>query len=478
MKSKLILPAFDIALLLLAYCLGFALAESLRSGLHLAPGEYGLVDAPTERHLSFSIVMFGLIFWIGIVQAHYVRRLPFWEVLRNIFVAVCFAALVDAAIMYLMKFPFARLAWALGWIGALALLPIGRRVAVGLLIKLDWWHQPIFLVGDGENALAAWQAIESDPFMGYRIVQFARLSERPLLKQLADAAETRQIVPLTGIEGVKEFVSHYPLSRVVVALEAEDMLVQATTIARLSRLNTELIIVPSLKGLPLYGTEPLYFFSHEILLLRIRNNLARWLPTRIKRLFDLVVATSSLIAIAPFFLWIVLRIRADGGPAIYQHQRVGQRGKAFGCYKFRTMVINSEQVLEDLLRCNQDAAAEWSRDFKLKNDPRITDIGKFLRRLSLDELPQLLNVIKGEMSLVGPRPIIQDEVSRYGDNAHFYFEAKPGITGLWQVSGRNDIDYSRRVMLDTWYVQNWSLWHDIIIIFKTFPVVWKGSGAY
>lgn len=478
MKNKLVLFAVDFALLLLAYSVSFAFAEAFRLSLHLAPGEYGLIDAPTDRHLSFSLVMLGLIFWLGIVKGHYFRRSSFWEVLRDIFVAVCFAALCDAAIMYMMKLPFARLAWALGWIGTLALLPIGRRIAVALLIKLDWWHRPIFLIGNGENALAAWGAIESDLFMGYRIVQMAQLSEKPLLEELADLAETRRVVTSTGSEGVQEFVSRHPLARIVIAPEAEDMQSQTAAIHSLSRLNTELIIVPSLRGLPLYGTEPLYFFSHEILLLRVRNNLARWFPIHIKRLFDLVVSFVGLIAISPFFIWIVLRIRADGGPAIYEHQRIGQGGKAFGCYKFRTMVVNSQEVLQQLLESNPTACAEWAKNFKLKNDPRITAIGRFLRETSLDELPQLFNVIKGEMSLVGPRPIIQEEVPRYGDNANFYFEAKPGITGLWQVSGRNDIDYTKRVMLDTWYVQNWSFWHDILIIIKTFPVVLRRDGAY
>ncbi len=478
MKNKLVLLAVDFALLLLAYGLGFALAETFRSSLHLALGEYGLFDAPTERHLSFSLVVLGLIFWLGIVQGHYYRRSPFWTVLRDIFVAVCFAALCDAAIMYMMKLPFARLAWALGWIGTFALLPLGRRIAVALLNKLDCWHRPVFIIGNGENALAAWRAIESDSFMGYRVVQIAQLPEKPFLDELTSLATTQQVVTSTGVDDVQSFLSRNPLARIVIALETEDMLTQATMISRLSRLNADLIIVPSLKGLPLYGTEPLFFFGHEILLLQVRNNLARWLPIRIKRLFDLLVSAIGLIAIAPFFIWIVLRIRADGGPAIYRHQRVGQGGKSFGCYKFRTMVIHSELALAELLQHDRSASAEWARDFKLKFDPRITKIGEFLRRTSLDELPQLLNVIKGEMSLVGPRPIIQEEVSRYGDNAHFYFEAKPGITGLWQVSGRNDLGYAKRVLLDTWYVQNWSLWHDIIIIFKTLPVVWKGNGAY
>jgi undecaprenyl-phosphate galactose phosphotransferase len=150
----------------------------------------------------------------------------------------------------------------------------------------------------------------------------------------------------------------------------------------------------------------------------------------------------------------------------------------FPCYKFRTMHVDAEQQLRDLLASDPAARAEWEREFKLRNDPRITRIGHFLRRTSLDELPQLFNVIRGEMSLVGPRPIIQAELARYGDDVDYFLMVRPGMTGLWQVSGRNDVDYDTRVYLDTWYVKNWSLWYDIAILFKTVRVVFARKGAY
>ncbi|HFM4314209.1 TPA: sugar transferase, partial [Escherichia coli] len=153
-------------------------------------------------------------------------------------------------------------------------------------------------------------------------------------------------------------------------------------------------------------------------------------------------------------------------------------GKIFKCLKFRSMVTNSKEVLEDLLSKDIQAKQEWEATFKLKNDPRITKIGHFLRRTSLDELPQLFNVLKGEMSLVGPRPIITAELEKYNDEVAYYLLSKPGMTGLWQVSGRSDVDYETRVYLDTWYVKNWSMWNDIAILFKTIGVVLKKDGAY
>ncbi|TYZ17441.1 sugar transferase, partial [Klebsiella pneumoniae] len=153
-------------------------------------------------------------------------------------------------------------------------------------------------------------------------------------------------------------------------------------------------------------------------------------------------------------------------------------GRKFKCLKFRSMVINSKEVLENLLINDNEAREEWEKTFKLKNDPRITKIGHFLRRTSLDELPQLFNVLKGEMSLVGPRPIITEELQRYNEEVDYYLLSKPGMTGLWQVSGRSDVDYDTRVYLDSWYVKNWSMWNDIAILFKTIAVVLNRDGAY
>lgn len=237
-------------------------------------------------------------------------------------------------------------------------------------------------------------------------------------------------------------------------------------------------VIPNVAGIPLYSTDMSLLFSHEMLFMRINNNLAKRSSRILKRTMDIFGSLAIITMLSPVLLYLYYTVKKDGGNAIYGHPRIGRNGKTFKCLKFRSMVVNSKEVLEELLANDPEARAEWEKDFKLKNDPRITKIGAFIRKTSLDELPQLFNVLKGEMSLVGPRPIVADELERYQDDVDYYLMAKPGMTGLWQVSGRNDVDYDTRVYFDSWYVKNWSLWNDIAILFKTVNVVLKRDGAY
>lgn len=198
-----------------------------------------------------------------------------------------------------------------------------------------------------------------------------------------------------------------------------------------------------------------------------------------KRALDIVGAGVGLVLLAPFFLIVALMVRADGGPAFFAHQRVGRGGKLFGCLKFRSMVVDSQARLEALLANDPTARAEWEATRKLKNDPRITRIGSFLRSTSLDELPQLINVLLGEMSLVGPRPVQEAEIDRYyGASAAHYMAVRPGITGLWQVSGRSETSYESRVALDVSYVSRPSLLADISILLRTPVAVLSRRGAH
>jgi Undecaprenyl-phosphate galactose phosphotransferase WbaP len=198
-----------------------------------------------------------------------------------------------------------------------------------------------------------------------------------------------------------------------------------------------------------------------------------------KRALDILGAGVGLVLLSPFFLIVALMVRADGGPAFFAHQRVGRGGKLFGCLKFRSMVIDSQARLEALLANDPTARAEWEATRKLKNDPRITRIGRFLRSTSLDELPQLINVLLGEMSLVGPRPVQEAEIDRYyGASAAHYMAVRPGITGLWQVSGRSETSYESRVALDVTYVSRPSLLADISILLRTPVAVLSRRGAH
>jgi exopolysaccharide production protein ExoY len=198
-----------------------------------------------------------------------------------------------------------------------------------------------------------------------------------------------------------------------------------------------------------------------------------------KRSFDIVGSLAGLMLLSPLFLMVALLVKlSDGGSIFYGHKRIGRGGRIFSCLKFRTMVPDGERVLNAYLAANPDAQAEWLATRKLKNDPRVTRVGQVLRKLSLDELPQILNILQGDMSLVGPRPVVRDELEIYGSAAVYYLKSRPGLTGLWQVSGRNDVSYDTRVAFDRHYVENWSLFEDIRIIFKTVPAVWMSRGSY
>jgi Undecaprenyl-phosphate galactose phosphotransferase WbaP len=265
----------------------------------------------------------------------------------------------------------------------------------------------------------------------------------------------------------------------VVALEDEQRDLGAEIMRDLALWGAhDVHVIPSIRGVPLYGMDVSHFFSHDVLMIHLRYQLARPLRRACKRSFDIVVSALLLLLLSPLFAVLMYKITRDGGSPFYGHGRIGKGGRKFDCYKFRSMILNSQQVLQEVLRTDPQARAEWERDFKLKNDPRITAVGHFLRRTSLDELPQLWNVLKGDMSLVGPRPIVQAELERYKKDVGFYLLDKPGMTGLWQISGRNDVDYKTRVYFDSWYVKNWSLWTDIVILFKTVTVVLRRDGAY
>lgn len=412
--------------------------------------------------------------WEG---GHYSRRFPFWEENRQLMRALFTGTVVEAALLTMLSaVAINRTLFFSTWAFVFALIPLMRMGVKRTLMAFGAWWRPTILVGNGENAKWAYKALKDERLMGYRIQWFGSLDDdrAPSGGQWGIGESRLPVVALgTNPESALDQLGR---PQVVVALDS--LRGQEQLIHRLVHGYKDVFVVPSLRGLPLYGMEVSHFLSHEVLMLRVRNNLGRGGMLLIKRLFDFIVASVLLILFSWFFVFLIVRIRQSGGPAIYSHQRVGQGGKKFSCYKFRTMVPDADKVLKDFFARDPQAAVEWQRDFKLRNDPRVTKIGAFLRRTSLDELPQLWNVIKGEMSLVGPRPIVEEELCRYGDQLEYYLEAKPGMTGLWQVSGRNDTGYEQRVGLDTWYTRNWSLWYDIVILLKTVKVVLNRTGAY
>ena len=357
------------------------------------------------------------------------------------------------------------------WSLAIVFFPFIRWVVKKTLIRFNCWQMPSVIIGCGDNAREAFLAINSDELLGFNVIAFVSLEENNNVSLMLDT-------PII-CENVKYITEHFGYCKVFIALEYEQSNLRDEWIRYLSSHGIRNIsVIPAMRGVPLYGTDISHFFSHELMMLRVNNNLARLSSRILKRTFDIFVSSLLLSLLSPFLFYIGWKVSRDGASPLYGHERIGQNGRKFKCLKFRSMIINSKEVLEHLLSTDPEARAEWDKDFKLKNDPRITPIGGFLRKTSLDELPQLLNVLRGEMSLVGPRPVVEEELQRYGDDKAYYLMAKPGMTGLWQVSGRNDVDYTTRVYFDSWYVKNWGIWNDIAILFKTIGVVLKRDGAY
>lgn len=424
--------------------------------------------------IKFVIMASAWCAWAAFIRSQYTRRHSYWTELGLILQGLLMMAFVGSMLKMIIGNTDSLWTWWLACAILAVLLPIFRGLVRSVLRSLGLWTWPTLVFGGAENARQAVLALRGEASMGYAV-------HAVVLPQLPcdDVNMPEFDVPLVAWP---KRVVDFELLRsyhCVIALEANEFQLRDKLIRQFSQhqvLNVH--VIPSMRGVPLFGLASTNFFSHEVLMIHIKNRLGHTSLRFLKRMFDIAGSLILLFLLSPLFAYSAYKVSRDGGHAFFSHERVGQGGKHFKCYKFRSMVLNAEYVLKELLEHDPEARAAWEKNFKLKNDPRINSFGHFLRRTSLDELPQLWNVLKGEMSLVGPRPVVSAELDRYGDDVVYYLMVKPGMTGLWQVSGRSDVDYETRVYFDTWYVKNWSLWADIAILFKTISVVAGKSGAY
>ena len=413
-------------------------------------------------HLSLSKLL--STWWIPVIyilslfsQNLYTFRYPFWEEVHRIVKGVFFATIIILTIVSLGKLSehVSRSAiLILGFI-SIPLLSFNRRLLKHLLFKLGIWEKKVTAIGNKDFLNKISHIINHDFFMGYKVVE--KLELKKLLTQFPSLNTETAIVAIPeNIEDSEKFL------------------------AQIQRITKEILFVPDIKGLAFLNSELFPLFFSETFLLYVKNNLKSTLNKSLKSCFDFCLSLILLPLLLPIIGIIAILIKLDSkGPVFFVHTRIGKNGKPIKVIKFRTMYTDAQERLKKLLEENPEAKKEWETYYKLKNDPRVTKVGKFLRKTSLDELPQIFNVIKGDMSLVGPRPVIKEEIEKYyKEFAQYYYMVKPGITGLWQVSGRSDTDYEKRVRLDTWYVLNWSLWLDIVILIKTVKTVLKKEGAY
>lgn len=428
-------------------------------------------------HLSASYFFFWLplvfmlfIFFGGL----YGKRMLVYQMTERLFLACLGGTVFSVLLMFIAQVSgqVSRLFVLLYAVLAFAVLSIVRIFICKVFKKVRAFQIPVLIVGAGKTADLVVRQFQRDAGMRYRILGF--LEDR---KPFKDYGPNMPI--LGGFDDLEKAAKETGVDTILIAAPGLPQEKLSDLIYRAQSLVKHVAVVPNLVAVPMSNVSVESFFDAKIMVLHIRNNLDNPWNRLLKRLFDIIATIVGGILISPILLIIAIWVYHDSpGPVIFKHRRVGKDGKEFNCYKFRSMCVNSKEVLEHLLATDPAAKAEWDKEFKLKDDPRITKSGAFLRKTSLDELPQLWNVLKGEMSLVGPRPIVQEEVPRYGKYIKEYYSVLPGITGMWQTSGRSDIDYPERVQMDSWYVHNWNVWLDLVLLWRTVSVVLNHKGAY
>lgn len=416
-----------------------------------------------------------LLFLIFLGQSRTYRQMkPVVDTMRDIFKSVFAGWISSIIIIYFLKASNAssRLFIILFGLFVLINVCVIRYVVLKFLKRRNIFYEPIILIGAGltaEKLIKFWQED-----LGYRYKIVGLIDDCPVSKELP-----KTFPILGGFDEARSIIRAAKVKTVVIAAPGLGKEKLQELINTIQPHVKNISFVPDLIGTPMSSAEVSILFSEKILMLNLRNNLSSPYNRLIKRIFDLTLTILGGLMISPVLLVIAVMVGVDNrGRIIFAHKRVGAAGKKFPCYKFQTMVPDAEEKLKKYLAENPKAKREWEESFKLTNDPRVTKLGGWLRKTSLDELPQLWNVIRGEMSLVGPRPIVQAEIERYGKNIREYYMVLPGITGMWQVSGRSDTTYPERVAMDTWYVRNWSVWIDIMYLFKTVKAVLQGKGAY
>ncbi len=424
-----------------------------------------------------SLLVVGALAFNG----QYGRRSAFWEEVRVIWRYVATAALVNFALNFLVQVNYTRTVQVLAWLFILINVPVGRLVARSILIRYGLWKRKALILGDGENADQARNALRAERHMGIDIVAAMRADGS--IVALGDTG-----VVIAEVESIAGGLDH-DLDAVANGLDCEVIVVAleegaspdfARITASLHEQAYEIFVVPALRGIPVQGLQAVHFFSDDVLFLRVQHKLFGFGAKLIKRSLDIIASLALMVMLSPLMAWVCWRIwREDGGPVLYSHPRVGKDGKDFEFIKFRSMVKDADARLEAWRTAHPELYQSYEdNNFKLPHDPRVLKVGQWIRSTSIDELPQLWNVLRGDMSLVGPRPLLRRELPAYPDNSMVLYKAVlPGITGLWQVSGRSTTSFAQRALLDTWYVRNWSLWVDWVILLKTVRVVLSRRGA-
>jgi Undecaprenyl-phosphate galactose phosphotransferase WbaP len=433
----------------------------------------------TRTPVDFSMFLgrwyiFFLTIAVFAVEGLYTKRHAFWEETRLLLKSstLSFGLIMAAIFVTKEYFPFSRLIVALAWLLSFGLLPAFRHMVKNGLLRLGIWSKRVLIIGSTEETAKVIESIKANRTMGYEIVGCLTddrnrigetLSGAPILGHYDDIEAWKA---KTSFEDIIVTFPNIPRNRLIFLLKTWESV------------SETIRYIPQTGDLITTGIE--IENIGKILSLVVRKNLHKPWNIILKSVFEYILALVFLILLSPILLASAMAVKFDSpGPVFFLQSRLGRKGKNMTIVKFRTMYADEKQRLAAFLRSHPQAREEWETYNKLKDeDPRVTRVGRFLRRHSLDELPQLLNVLGGTMSLVGPRPYLPEEMKNIRPFPTLLFEVKPGITGMWQISGRSDIPFQERLRIDEHYIRNWSLWMDIIILLKTFGATISGRGAF
>jgi undecaprenyl-phosphate galactose phosphotransferase len=475
------LVAADILTLFIAFTAAYFLRRSILPGF-----------------ISFSrrLLPFGLMLWPGFfalatitilflaLEKHYSHRRSFWDETRSLISSLCLSFVLVILLIFMIRGYelFSRAVIFITWFLSLFLFPLSRHLLKTHLLPSSWWRKKAIVIGPARLTEAVANQIKRNPMLGLEVASCLTIENEASPKNFFSS-------PSRDISAGKDKIS----PGIAECLQGPDKLTEPTIIIGAASFDQQSLlqlieqaekITPDIRIIPDFGT--LFALGVEtenlgdILALTIPRNLVKPWNLALKRWLEFGLALFLFLLFLPLMAIIAIAIRLDSsGPIFFRQQRLGHKGKIFYLIKFRSMYPDAAKRLEDFFLQHPEKRKEWEEFQKIRgNDPRVTRIGRWLRRYSLDELPQLINVLRGEMSLVGPRPYLPEEKEALGEKAGLITICRPGITGLWQVSGRNLIPFRERVLLDEYYLRNWSLWLDTVILLKTLRSFLTGEGAY
>lgn len=460
---------------LLVVFLSFVFAYLIRSELlpHLLSRFNSFPVLPISNFLNHYYM--GLV-WVFIFayEKLYTKRHSFWVESKMLIQSATLSSAIIMIIIFITKthIQFSRTIVIVAWLLSLFLFPVFRFFTKTILSKTSIWKKKFIIIGVHETSILILKNIIKNRTMGYEVIGFLDDDPQKIGKKF---------------QGVKVIGTISELEDITKTFKSKDILITTPHLPRtklkelLSKCEKEsesMWLIPRSGDFITEGVEIEIF--GEILTLNIKKNLAKPWNIFIKNLYDKVLTFILVVLLLPVLIMIAIAIKLDSkGPAIFTQKRLGKYKQMFNLFKFRSMYVNCDQKLYDYLNSNSQAKEEWEKYKKLKNnDPRVTKVGKFIRKYSLDELPQLINVLLGNMSLVGPRPYLKEELDGKDTFKDILARVKPGITGLWQVSGRSELPFSERLSLDEYYIRNWSLWMDITIMVKSVKILLSRKGAY